>query len=104
SKTMAAGTAAGSFAVSPTGQATYTIPIVVPPGRLGMEPRLAVAYDSSRGEGPLGVGFALQGLSAVTRCPSNIAQDGRIRSVRYDSDDKLCLDGVRLVPVPKSEG
>src|SRR6185437_9381107 len=26
------------------------------------------------------------------------------RSVRYDSEDKLCLDGIRLVPVPKSDG
>ena len=51
SKTPAAGTAAGSFAVSPGGQATYTIPIVVPPGRLGMEPRLAVAYDSLAPQG-----------------------------------------------------
>ena len=104
SPTVAAGTIPGTFAVAPGGQATYTLPLAVPPGRLGMEPRLAIAYDSSRGEGPLGVGFALEGLSAITRCPSNMAQDGHIRAVRYDSDDKFCLDGLRLVPVPKSDG
>ncbi len=104
SKTTAAGTAAGSFAVSPTGQASYTIPLVVPPGRRGMEPRLAIAYDSSRGEGPLGVGFALQGLSAITRCPSNMAQDGRIRAVVYDGGDRFCLDGLRIVEVGTKTG
>jgi Salmonella virulence plasmid 65kDa B protein len=66
--TPVAGTLAGSFSVSTGGQANYTFPLVVPPGRLGMEPKLGIGYDSSAGEGMLGVGFALQGLSAVTRC------------------------------------
>jgi YD repeat-containing protein len=97
--TPAAGAVAGSFAVSPTGEATYTIPIAVPPGRAGVEPRLAVVYDSVAGQGILGAGFALQGLSAVVRCPQSLAQDGRIRPVRYDAEDRLCLDGARLVQV-----
>jgi hypothetical protein len=33
-----AGTIPGSFSVSASGQANYTFPLVVPPGRLGMEP------------------------------------------------------------------
>ena len=98
-----AGTIPGSFAVSPSGQATYTMPLAVPPGRLGMEPRLAITYSSSGGEGPLGVGFALQGLSAITRCPSNMAQDGQIRAVANDDEDHFCIDGVRLVPVPTKQ-
>ena len=87
------------FLVSASGSATYVLPLVVPPGRLGMEPRLSVAYDSGAGDGPLGVGFALQGISAITRCPSNQAQDGYIRAVEYDGLDKLCIGGLRLVPV-----
>jgi RHS repeat-associated protein len=92
-------TVPGSFAVSPTGEATYTIPLVVPPGRAGVEPSLAITYGSSAGEGLLGVGFGLRGLSAITRCASNLAQDGWIRPVRYDAQDQLCLDGARLVEV-----
>src|SRR5512140_2658092 len=49
--TAPAGTLPGSFAVSRLGDATYSIPLVVPPGRAGMEPNLAVTYNSSAGEG-----------------------------------------------------
>ena len=99
SETATFPTLPGSFAVSRTGEATYSIPLVVPPGRAGMEPALAITYGSSAGEGLLGVGFGLQGLSAITRCPANVAQDGFIRAVKYDEADPLCLDGARLVQV-----
>ncbi|WP_207217691.1 MULTISPECIES: FG-GAP-like repeat-containing protein [Sorangium] len=99
SATVEAGAIAGSFGVTSTGEATYTIPLVVPPGRAGMQPELAVQYDSASGEGVLGMGFSVTGLSAVTRCPRNLAQDGEIRAVRYDEGDALCLDGKRLVEV-----
>jgi hypothetical protein len=106
SATPSAGAVPGAFSVSAAGQATYRVPLVVPPGRLGMEPRLAVTYDSSSREGPLGVGFSLEGLSAITRCPANVAQDGHLAPVRYDDEDHYCLDGLRLVPrvsLPKTE-
>jgi RHS repeat-associated protein len=99
-----AGAIQGSFAVSSTGEATYTMPLLVPPGAAGMQPSLAVAYTSASGDGMLGMGFSLSGLSAVTRCPRTMAQDGEIRSVRYDQHDALCLDGARLMPVDSSNG
>jgi RHS repeat-associated protein len=88
-----------AFSVASTGEALYSLTLNVPPGRQGMEPHLALAYDSSAGEGPFGMGFALSGLSSITRCASTIAQDHRIRGVRYDQEDNFCLDGLRLVPV-----
>ncbi len=93
----------GAFSVSATGEATYTIPLVVPPGRAGMEPRLAVTYNSAGGPTELGMGFALQGFSAVTRCGSTIAQDGFIRRVGYNALDRFCLDGARLVEVASTQ-
>jgi hypothetical protein len=45
------------------------------------------------------VGFSLQGLSRISRCPSNLAQDNHVRAVRYDTSDHFCLDGARLVQV-----
>jgi RHS repeat-associated protein len=50
------------------------------------------------------MGFALEGLSTIARCPSNVAQDGRIRGVRNDAEDNFCLDGLRLVQVTTGTG
>src|SRR5262245_8768426 len=89
----------GSFAVSPSGAATYDVPITVPPGTAGMQPELALHYDSQGPNGPLGVGFALSGQSAIGRCPSDLGRDGAVRAVQLDRGDRLCLDGERLVAV-----
>ena len=40
----------GAFAVNERGAATYTLPIQVPPGVGGMEPKLALSYNSQRGK------------------------------------------------------
>ena len=102
--TVSAGSMSGSFSVSSTGEAVYAMPLASVPGRAGVEPKLAITYDSAAGNGLLGVGFSIAGLSAISRCASNLAQDGRIRGVRYDATDKLCLDGKRLIPVSKAPG
>ncbi len=39
----------GSFAVSQTGAGTYTIPIWAPPGPRGVQPRIALTYNSRSG-------------------------------------------------------
>jgi RHS repeat-associated protein len=44
--TGAAGRTRGSFAVSPMGAATYTIPIWAPSGPRGLQPNIALAYNS----------------------------------------------------------
>ena len=49
-----------------TGAATHKIPIQVPPGRLGMEPSLALSYNSYHGNGWLGVGWEIK-LGAIQR-------------------------------------
>jgi hypothetical protein len=94
----------GGFRVSESGAAVYEIPIKVPPGTAGMEPRLSLVYNSQQGNGVLGVGWSLSGLSAVTRCPRTLAQDGISGSVNYDWDDRFCLDGQRLIAIAGTYG
>lgn len=89
----------GSFAVSASGAATYEVPIEVPPGISEVEPRLAVNYSSQKGNGELGVGWSLAGLSSVHRCPATLEQDDFSGDVNYDADDRFCWDGKRLIEV-----
>nr|VFJ66174.1 MAG: RHS repeat-associated core domain-containing protein [Candidatus Kentron sp. DK] len=86
------------------GAVVYTIPIEVPPGVAGMQPDLAITYNSNAGNGLLGVGFSLSGLSVITRCGQTIAQDGQKGGVYYDGRDRFCLDGQRLIAISGSDG
>jgi hypothetical protein len=95
---------AGQFAVSPSGAATYSIPIQVPPGIARIEPKLSLNYNSQAGNGLLGMGWSLGGLSAIEHCPRTMAQDGVRGAVNYDSNDRFCLDGQRLVAVSGAYG
>jgi RHS repeat-associated protein len=94
----------GAFAVDDDGAATYAIPLRLPDGRAGMRPSLALRYSSHAGNGLLGAGWALDGLSSITRCKRTLAEDGRVAPVRFDATDAFCLDGQRLVPVSGQEG
>jgi hypothetical protein len=94
----------GSFSVSPDGAATYGIPIQVPPGIAGIEPSLTLGYNSRSGNGPLGVGWNVSGLSQITRCPQTLPQDGAQTGVNYTSSDRFCLDGQRLMVVAGTYG
>ncbi|WP_437933510.1 RHS repeat-associated core domain-containing protein [Sorangium sp. So ce341] len=103
-ETVAAGTIPGTFSITSTGEAVYSMDLASPPSRAGVGPRIELVYRSDGGDGVLGAGFSIAGLSAITRCPKSLAQDGEIRGVRYDGDDALCLDGHRLVPVGEGPG
>jgi YD repeat-containing protein len=92
----AIGRTSGLPGVSPSGAATYTVPLWVPPGINGLQPSLALVYSSNRGEGPFGVGWGLAGLSVIERCVSTWAQNGVARDVRNDNQDRFCLDGNQL--------
>ena len=97
--TSPVGATPGSFAVSPSGAATYSIPIQVPPGVGGMQPNLSLNYNSQGGNGIAGVGWGIGGLSAITRCGATIDRDGYKGGVDLTTSDKYCLDGQRLILV-----
>ena len=93
----------GQLAISPTGAATYSVPISIPPGIGGMAPTLALVYNSQGGDGVAGRGWDLSGLSMIYRCPRTRVEDGYSRPVIMDplttdgrDSDGVCLDGKRL--------
>jgi hypothetical protein len=57
---------------------------------------LALVYNSRAGNGYLGVGWTLSGLSAIYRCNKTFAQDGAGAAVTLTESDGYCLDGQRL--------
>ncbi len=79
------------------GVVTYTVPIAVPPGRRGMQPSVALKYNSRSGNGIAGMGWSLQAGSKISRCARTMAQDGVKRRWSFSAQDRLCLDGTRLV-------
>ena len=93
------GSTDGNFAVGADGAATYSIPIVVPPGTAGVQPKLRLAYSSRGGPGAVGFGWIVGGLSAIQRGPRNLTDDGVVRGVWLDDGDALYLDGGKLVQV-----
>lgn len=102
--TITAGEIPGRFAVSDSGAATYQVPIAVPPGIAGMAPQLSLGYNGQGGNGLAGLGWSLEGLSTIQRCPRTPAQDGVRGGVNFDGNDRFCLDGQRLVRVAGMEG
>jgi RHS repeat-associated protein len=77
----------------PSGAARLQYPIETPPGRNGIQPALALTYDSERvsGNGWLGVGWDLT--------LSSLEIDTRFGAPRYDGSETYRLDGVTLVPI-----
>ncbi len=94
----------GNFSVNGNGSATYNINIEVPPGTRGVTPSLSLSYDSHGGNGYLGMGWALNGISAITRCGANYKVDRYKAGVNFDDRDRFCLDGRRLIAVSGQYG
>jgi hypothetical protein len=90
------GRTSGSFSTTRGGAAQYVIPIWVPPGPHGVQPSLSLVYNSQSGIGPLGVGWSLSGLGAISRCNKTFAQDTTPAPVALVVSDGLCINGSRL--------
>ena len=90
------GRTAGKFGVSAIGSAQYQIPIWAPPGPRGVQPKIALAYDSQGGIGTVGLGWSLAGLGAISRCNRTYAQDTIPAPVALVTTDGYCINGNRL--------
>ncbi|MDD3077753.1 MAG: SpvB/TcaC N-terminal domain-containing protein [Paludibacter sp.] len=95
------GSIPGQFAVSPTGAATYTIPIEVPSGINGMQPNISLVYNSQSGNGIAGWGWNISGLSMISRTPKNYYFDEEKTGIIWDNTSPLALDGQRLIEIQR---
>ena len=98
------GATSGSFNVNPMGGASYSLPIVVPPGVNGLGPELSISYSSSSGSGIAGFGWHFGGISSIGRGPQTIYNDGEVSGVNLDINDRFYLDGQRLVNTSSTYG
>ena len=89
------GTIPGQVNVNANGAATYNIPIDVPAGINGLKPNISLVYNSQGGNGPLGIGWSLGGLSSITKTTKTIFSDNAITGVDVKSNS-FQLDGNRL--------
>ena len=89
-----------------SGNANYSIPLATVPASGGFAPHVSIDWSSRTGNGHLGVGGTLGGLSAITRCPQTREQDGLARptGITLTSADRFCLDGRRLIAVAGTYG
>jgi hypothetical protein len=90
--------------VNSGGSGVYTVGISVPPGIGGVAPSLSFVYTSQGESGLLGMGFGVSGLSAIHRCPKTVAQDGVLGGINFNTSDRFCLDGQRLMVVSGTYG
>ncbi|SDS20995.1 Repeat domain-containing protein [Halopseudomonas litoralis] len=93
----------GELSVTASGAASYQLPLLTPPGSI--KPSLALQYSSQAGNGPMGMGWSLGGLSQLSRCPRVKTIDGIDDGVlQFNGNDRLCLDGQRLILVNGTYG
>lgn len=90
--------------VLPSGAVDYTIPLALPIGTNGVMPRISLKYNSMASNGLVGRGWSITGMGSITRCAASIPIDGYAKGVAYDSSDKFCLNGSRLVLVKGEYG
>ena len=88
-----------SYAVDENGSFSYSIPIKVIPGRVGMEPKLSISYNNNIPNGFLGVGWQLGGVSSIIRVRSAKAVGDKIDPLDFDEHDRFNLDGEPLIAV-----
>jgi RHS repeat-associated protein len=91
----------GSLNITPTGSATYAIPVMLPPGTKSIMPNVSIAYSSQGGNGNMGMGWNLSsGVSVISRAGKNMHLDNEVSPIKLDYTDFYTLDGNRLVANP----
>src|SRR5690606_14979687 len=93
-----------AFRVDESGAATYSVAIAAAAGTADVVPQIGLNYSSSAGNGLLGLGWSINGLTAISRCRQTLHQDGKAKPITWTDADRFCLDGQRLLVTSGSYG
>ncbi len=92
------GYSAGFESVTPSGGGAYSVPLFVSPGINDAQPEIGLVYNSQSGNGLLGGGWNISGLSSISRTSKSIYYDGEVSPISLtQGDEQFVLDGQRLV-------
>ncbi len=99
---LSVGQIQGVPSVTSFGGASYSLPIYVSPASNGMEPSVNLQYNSQLGNGVMGMGWSISGLSTISRTGKNSYFDNEVSPIsftdnNFQSNDRFALDGLRLI-------
>lgn len=92
------GRTVGAASAMSSGAASYNIPVICAPGSGGMTPGLAIVYNSQSGNGILGMGWTISGLSVISRAGWDKYHHGKVAATSYGNSDAFVQDGSYLYP------
>ena len=87
----------GELQISSSGSATYNLPIAIPPSIMNVAPVINLTYSSGVRGGIAGQGWNINSISSIARIATRRDIEGFVDGVDFDIDDKLALDGQRLL-------
>lgn len=87
----------GKLEISNSGQAVYTLPVAMPPSANDVGPIINLVYSSGQMGGVAGQGWNINSISTIARMATRTDIDGFKDGVDFDDNDKLSLDGQRLI-------
>ncbi len=90
----------GKLDITNSGQVTYTLPIALPASIQSVGPTINITYSSGQPSGIAGPGWNISTISSIARISTRKDIDGFIDGVDFDDNDKLALDGQRLLIKP----
>ena len=85
----------GKLEITNNGQASYTLPVAMPPSIKDVGPVINLVYASGQNSGIAGQGWNISTVSSISRMATRKDIDGYRDGV--DFDDKLSIDGQRLL-------
>ena len=95
------GTLSGTFDMSNTGAAVYSVKIETPDAIGGLKPNLSLVYNNQMSNGIMGWSWELSGLSSIVRTGQTEYHDNDVTDVDF-VNDRYLMDGQRLMLVKGS--